>query len=225
MTKRSDHTNTFVGSHERKESIVAVDQSIFQTQGKVGGGNAAAKFYVKTKTGQLEEIEIPYDQFSAPIDGWYVLKIKGFSAPTDDTGGQYGPSRKIRVLVIVKAPGTGYDKQMFSFKVSIAKQDKNGHWYPNVSNKSAAGQMIVSARGREIGQDEPINFADYIGMEIGAYVEQQVVTNDFGVTAYGNIRKDSWCAADDIAAKLAATQAIRASVPTPQANPFLDDDD
>lgn len=204
---------------------MAVDTSVFQAQGKVGGGGTAAKFFVKGKSGELEEIEIPYDQFSAPIDGWYVLRIKGLSQPYDDAGGQYGPSKKMRVLVVVRAPGNPNDRRMFSFKLSIAKQDKHGNWYQNVSNKSASGQMIVAARGTEIAADEPINFAHYIGMDFGAYVEQQVVTNEYGVTAYGNIRKDSWCPADEIAAKVAAAQALVASVPAPKANPFLDDDD
>lgn len=204
---------------------MAVDASMFQVQGKVGGGGSATKFYVKNKAGELEEIEIPYDQFSAPIDGWYVLRIKGFSSPYDDAAGQYGPSKKMRVLVVVRAPGNPNDKRMFSFKLAIAKQDKHGNWFPNVSNKSASGQMIVAARGAEIAANEGINFTDYIGMDFGAYVEQQVVTNEYGVTAYGNIRKDSWCPADEIAAKIAAAQALVASVPAPKANPFLDDDD
>lgn len=204
---------------------MAVDASMFQAKGKVGGGGGGGKFFVKNKAGELEEIEIPYEQFSAPIDGWYVLRIKGFARPVEHTAGQFGPSKKMRTLVVVRAPGNPNDKRMFSFNLSVAKQDKQGHWYQNVSNKSASGQMIVAARGVEIGPDEDINFADYIGMDFGAYVEQQVVTNEYGVTAYGNIRKDSWCPADEIAAKIAAAQALVASVPAPKANPFLDDDD
>ena len=203
---------------------MAVDKSMFDTDTRVGGGSAAV-FYVKTKTGDIEEVEIPYDQFSAPVDGWYVLKIKGFSATYIDDGGSYGVSKKIRVLLIVKAPGTAQDKLMFSIKLSIAKQDKAGNWYSNVSNKSASGQMVVCARGREIGQGEQINFFDVAGMEFGAYIEQNVVTNDFGITAYGNVKKDSWCTAADIAAKLAELQALRASVPTPGANLFVDDEE
>ena len=65
---------------------MAVDLNVFGSETRTGGGSAAT-FFVKNKAGEAEEIEIPYDQFSAPLDGWYVLKIKGFSAPYEDTGG------------------------------------------------------------------------------------------------------------------------------------------
>lgn len=199
---------------------MAVDTSVFQTTGAVAKSGGAPTFYVKNKDGAIEEVEVPYDQFGAPLDGWYVLKIKGFSAPYDDES-QYGQQKKIRVLAVSQ----GQNKRMFSFRVSIAKIDKRtGAWVTNVTTKSASGQMIGAARGKPITEGEAINFTDFIGMEFGAYVQQSVVTNDYGTTAYGDIRKDSWCTVAEVQAEIAKQNEVNAALAA-KPSVFLDDDD
>lgn len=201
---------------------MAVDQSAFQTQGSIP--RTVPSYFVKDKNGVIAEVEIGYDQFKPPVDGSYHLKLKGMTAPFE-MDGQYGPSKNIRVAILVKAPGTGNDKRMFSQMLAIAKKDKQGKWYPNITAKSAVGQMIGCIRGKEIAENEPINLLDYLNGEFRAMVQQTTKTTENGVEVYGNIIKDTWKPVGE-----QSPEAVPEPEPQPVAaavngNPFMTDDD
>lgn len=196
------------------------DTSAFNTQGRIGGGPQT--FFVKDKNGVISEVEIPREQFQAPMDGAYHLKLKALSAPFERTDGTYGPSRQVRAVFVVKAPGNPNDKRMFSCPLSIAKPNKaTGNWQSNITNKSAPGQMIVAIRGKAIGEGEPINLLDYLNGDFRAMVSQTTKTSEFGVEVYGNIVKDSWKPLGQ--QQMAEPEPV--GVAAAPANPYLSDDD
>lgn len=200
-----------------------VDTSAFDTQGRSGGGPTT--YFVKNKDGVISEVEIARDQFKPPVSGYYTLKLKGMSAPFEMTG-EFGPSKNVRVALVVVAPGTENDKRMFSQLLSIAKPNKSGGWISNVTKNSAPGKMIGAIRGKEIGDGEPINLLNYLNGTFAGMVNQTVKTTEDGVQVDARVVKDTWSPAAQQALPPAA-QPVQQAAPQPVAagNVFMDDDD
>ena len=203
---------------------MAVDQSVFQTQGAAGGGPVT--YFTKDKNGVVAEVEIARDQFKPPATGFYLLKLKAFSAPFE-MDGQFGKSKNVRAVFVVKAPGTFNDKAMFSQLLSVAKVSADGNWRSNITANSAVGKMIAAIRGTEIQDGEPINLLDYLNGEFAAMVNQSTKQGQNGIEVYGNVVKDTWQPASAVAGQQAAPQPVAAAAPAGGAagNVFLDDDD
>lgn len=192
------------------------DVSSFQTQGSAA--RSVPIFFIKdAKTGAISETEIPRNQFAAPLDGSYKLRLFGMTAPFE-MDGQYGKSKNVRCAFVVRAPGTPAHNKMFSQLLSVAKVSKNGDWYSTITAKSAIGQMIGAIRGKPIEDGEPINLLDYLNGEFNALVVQEPVITGLGTEIFGRVVKDSWKPAQE-----AAAGTTHVSPPEPAApNPLLD---
>ena len=182
---------------------MAVDQSVFQTQGAAGGGPVT--YFAKDKNGVIAEIEIARDQFKPPATGFYLLRLKAFSAPFE-MDGQFGKSKNVRAVFVVRAPGTFNDKAMFSQLLSVAK-------------------VSAAIRGKEIQDGEPINLLDYLNGEFAAMVNQSTKQGQNGIEVYGNVVKDTWQPATAVTGQQAAPQPVAAAAGGAAGNVFLDDDD
>jgi hypothetical protein len=200
-----------------------VDQSVFQTQGSAT--KQASTYFVKDKNGVVSEVEIGRDQIKPPTPGFYVLKLKAMTAPFE-MDGTYGKSKNVRCLFVVKAPGNPNDKRMFSQLLAIAKLRNDG-WQPNITAKTAIGQMMGCIRGRPIVEGEPINLLEVLNGEFQAMVNQTTKTGENGVEVYGNIVKDTWQPVAQQAMPVAQPAPVTAAaVGAPSGDPFqLDDDD
>lgn len=200
-----------------------VDTSAFDTQGSTSGGPTT--YFIKDKNGAISEFEISRDQFQPPLPGYYTLKLKGMSKPFE-MDGQFGASKNVRVVFVVKAPGTPNDKRMFSQLIGIAKKRDDGTWKSNITAKSAAGQMIGVIRGKAIDDGEPINLLTYLGGEFAAMVNQTVKTTENGVQVNANVVKDTWQPATQQALPPVAQPVQQpAQQPVAAGNVFMDDDD
>jgi hypothetical protein len=198
---------------------MAVDQSVFQTQGSAA--KAPSTYYVK-QNGVISEVEITADQFKAVSPGYHRLRLRGMSAPFEMTG-EYGVSRNVRVVFQVRDQGTE-EKRMFSQLLTIAKPDKSGGWRPNITEKTAVGQMIGVMRGKPIAENEPINVLDYLNGKFAAMVDQTAKPGQNGMEVYGNVVKDTWKPVGQTA--LPNTEPLPPALqPTAAPNPFMDSDD
>lgn len=200
-----------------------VDTSAFNIQGSTSGGPTT--YFVKDKNGEISEVEIGREQFQPPMPGYYTLRLNGMSKPFE-MDGQFGKSKNVRVVFLVRAPGTPNDKRMFSQLLGIAKFKDDGTWKSNVTAKSAAGQMIGAIRGKAIDDGEPINLLNYLNGEFAAMVNQTTKATENGVQVNASVVKDTWQPAQQQALPPAAQPVQQpAAQPVAAGNVFMDDDD
>lgn len=199
---------------------MAVDQSVFQTQGSAA--KAPSTYYVK-QNGVISEVEIGPDQLRAVSAGYHRLRLRGMSAPFEMTG-EFGLSRNVRVVFQVRDQGPE-EKRMFSQLLTIAKPDKSGGWRPNITEKTAVGQMIGVMRGKPIAENEPINLLDYLNGEFMAVTKQTTKATDNGVVTNCAVVKDTWQPVGQTALPTNPEPLPPALQPAAPANPFLGNDD
>lgn len=201
---------------------MAVDQSAFQTQGSAA--KAPGTYLIKDKTGAISEVEIGRDQLQAVSNGYHRLRLRGMSVPFE-MDGAFGKSRNVRIVLQVR--GGSEDKRMFSQLLTVAKwvktNDGGGYYAPNVTAKTAIGQMIGVIRGTPIAEGEPINFLDYLNGEFNAVVKQETKATDNGMETRCSVVKDTW---QPVQQQAMPEPAPAAAAPPPVASdPFgLDDD-
>lgn len=193
------------------------DLNAFNATSTAGGG--PSKYLVKGKQG-LELIEVDRNDLDTPAKGFYPkLQLKGIAEPFDmpsrfqsNPDGTPKVQRMTRALIRVVATGTPNHNKTFT---QLFPMD-------GISARSQFGQILGAIRGRELGVNEAIDWADFLGGSFGAMVATEEKTDSQGFDViYGKVVKDTV-----VPAETKATPPAPAT--TPAANPFdidIDDDD
>jgi len=192
------------------------DFNAFNTTSTAGGG--PRKYLVKGKGG-LELVDVEMNDLDTPAKGFYSkLQLKGIAEPFDmpsrfqnNPDGTPKIQRMTRALIRVVASGTPNHNKTFT------------HLFPmeGISARSQFGQILGAIRGRDLGVNEPIDWADFLGGSFGAMVATEEKTDAQGFdVVYGKVVKDTVVPAEQSAAPAAKPAAAPVA-----ASPFDVDED
>lgn len=193
------------------------DLNAFNATSTAGGG--PSKYLVKNSKKELELVDVDRNDLDTPAKGFYPkLQLKGIAEPFDmpsrfktNQDGTPAIQRMTRALIRVVAQGTPNHNKTFTQLFPME----------GISARSQFGQILGAIRGRDLGVNEAIDWADFLGGSFGAMVATEEKTDGQGFdVVYGKVVKDTVVPAE---AKAEAVPTKPASVPP--ASPFDVDDD